>query len=231
MLFRSFRLGSPRSAHEPPGEHALPDYLIGQVPVTNTQYEAFLNSIAATNPSQADRRSPRAHDGRTPAWSRVGAHYAVPESDGWRPDAPVVGVRFDDAVAYCRWRSTQGGKTLRLPTEEEWEKAARGTEGLPFSWGHTWEPAYVAGPETWPQSLPPPVGLVKQDCSPYGMRDAVGGVREWTATVLRGAERRVAVRGGSFKTGGAMGRPLWRRELVHADAVSVDVGFRVLLEI
>lgn len=227
----TFRLGSPRSAHEPPGEHALPDYLIGRVPVTNAQYAAFLDSVAARNPSEADRRSPRAHDGRTPAWTRVGARYPVPEADGWRLDAPVVGVRSDDAAAFCRWRSAQDGKTIRLPTEQEWEKAARGTEGLPFSWGHTWEPAYVAGPETWPQSLPPPVGLVKEDCSPYGMRDTVGGVREWTATVVRGAERRVAVRGGSFKTGGAMGRPLWRRELVHADAVSVDVGFRVLLEI
>lgn len=227
----TFRLGSPRSAHEPPGEHALPDYLIGRVPVTNQEYAEFLESVAATNPSEADRRSPRAHDGRSPAWTRVGTRFAVPEARGWRPDAPVVGVRFDDAVAYCRWRSAQQGNTTRLPTEEEWEKAARGTEGLPFSWGHTWEPAYVAGPETWPQSLPPPVGLVEEDCSPYGMRDAVGGVREWTATVVPGAERRVAVRGGSFKTGGAQGRPLWRRELVHADAVSIDVGFRVLVEI
>ena len=227
----TFRLGSPRSAHEPPGEHALPDYLIGRVPVTNLQYSEFLESVAASDPSEADRRGPRAHDGRTPAWTRSGARFPVPEASGWRPDAPVVGIRFDDAVAYCRWRSARDGQVIRVPREEEWEKAARGTEGLPFSWGHTWEPAYVAGPETWPQSLPPPVGLVAEDCSPFGMRDAVGGVREWTATVVRGAERRVAVRGGSFKTGGAAGRPLWRSELVHADAVAIDVGFRVLLEI
>jgi formylglycine-generating enzyme required for sulfatase activity len=227
----TFRFGSPRSAHEPPGEHALPDFLMARTPVTNQQYASFLESIARRDPKEADRRSPRAHDGRTPAWTRVGGRFPIPEAQGWRADAPVVGIRFNDAAAFCRWLSQQAGTTCRLPTEEEWEKAARGTEGLPFSWGHVWEPAYAAGPETWPESLPPPVGLVEADCSAYGMRDAVGGVREWTGTVIRGAERRVAVRGGSFRTGGSMGRPLWRRELVHADAVAVDIGFRVLREL
>lgn len=143
----------------------------------------------------------------------------------------MVGVRLEDARAYARWRSLKDGVSLRLPFEEEWEKAGRGTEGRAFSWGFDWEPGYAAGPEVWRGHMPPPVGYVEADRSPYGVIDLVGGVREWTASLEPGPGGRAVVRGGSFLTGGMHGRPLWRREVLHADRTAVDLGFRLVREL
>ena len=99
----------------------LPDYYVAKTPVTNAQYVAF---VQATDHRQPDH------------WKN-----GQPPSGKW--DHPVVKVDWHDSVAYCHWLTEQTGRTYRLPTEAEWEKAARGTEGLIYPWGNQWMPGGV----------------------------------------------------------------------------------------
>lgn len=126
---------------------------------------------------------------------------------------PVVGINFYDASTFCNWI---GG---RLPTEEEWEKAARGTDGRRYSWGDE----FGAGRSNLSASGPTPVGSYPDGNSPYGVADVAGNAFEWTNTAITG---KYMLRGGSWHTPSFRGRTTDRGTKLPPDFANYDIGFR-----
>ncbi|MBA3825069.1 MAG: SUMF1/EgtB/PvdO family nonheme iron enzyme [Ktedonobacterales bacterium] len=119
------------------------------------------------------------------------AEKAVPEPRNWasqqqKPDHPVVNVSWLNVVAYALWLSQQTGQTWRLPTEAEWEYAARGTDGRFYPWGSQWDKNRANTSDGGPKTTTP-VGTYadKGDASPFGAHDQSGNVWEWTSSLWR----------------------------------------------
>ena len=93
----------------------------------------------------------------------------------------MVGVSWVEAVAYCRWLSKQTGIEFRLPSEAEWEKAARGAGGRIYPWGNTWEAGRCNSAEAGLNHTTP-VGQYPNGASPCGALDMAGNVWEYCAT-------------------------------------------------
>ena len=156
----------------------------------------------------------------------LGRRFApVPAYPSDMRDYPIVDVSQADALAYCDWLSRRLGRRCGLPTEEQWEKAARGPGGRAYPWGETrprpeiqWQRRFPVGIETYLYSLvvPPrrewaragwywrigspwPVGRVPENVSPYGCRDMTGNVWEWTLSRYHpNLEDYHVVKGGSW---------------------------------
>lgn len=151
----------------------------------------------------------------------------------------MVNVTWRDAMAYCQWLSQQTGEEHRLPTEAEWEKAARGDQDArPYPWGWGFDPHKCNTYETGIGGTSP-VGMFPAGASPYGCLDMSGNVWEWTMTKWtddyanyrpdnrpEGDERRV-LRGGSFLNSRLDVRCAYRYRnfpLIR----NVNLGFRVV---
>ena len=190
----------------------IPPFAVARHPVTVGAYARFLAWVGEDRVALARRHRPPDFDAQRQAGDT----------------RPVTAVRFVDAVAYCGWLSEASGATLRLPTANEWEKAARGADGRPFPWGDRLTPDSCAS--IWsgaPGGPPPPVGSHETDRSPFGVEDCAGGVWEWTGTAVD--ERRLVV-GGSIVSGAAGCRSAVRRAL-DPDQRLPFLGFRVVREL
>ena len=129
------------------------------------------------------------------------ARRLFPPEEGHLWNVPVILVDWFDAVAFCRWRceldaaaareigrdgapSAPPLSPLRLPSEAEWEKAARGTDGRVHPWGDHFDPTFCLMQGSRPfLAQAEPVGTFPIDCSPYGARDMAGGMREWMGDI------------------------------------------------
>ena len=201
-------------------------YFIMRHCVRSRDYLAFLNTLDF---DEAFRRVPGEaglYGDFRPYWTCQDTTWHLPED--WNPDWPVVAINIDDVTAYAAWMSGEVGVVCRLPTEEEWEKAARGVDGRAFPWGSSFDPTFAhmrrsqhGVPRLWP------VGAYPVDCSVYGVMDMAGGVREWTASTF--AEGQIVVRGGSWNDDMDELRCAGRRGL-PPHFRSSSVGFRLVRE-
>lgn len=189
----------------PAGVADLPGFVLAVRPVTMGEYLRFVRDLPA---DEARRRVPRRDEGiqtnGTPYWVHERGRWQIPsvdiDGDPWGPALPVFSISWFDAVAYCAWRAAREGVPWRLPTEREWEKAARGADGRPFPWGAEFDPSLCANGQSRPgRPQPFPVGSHPTDRSPYGVLDLAGGVREWCGDPsYDGDPGRRPVRGGAW---------------------------------
>jgi len=188
----------------------LDGFNIDRYPVTNAEYREFVEATG--------HRAPRHwKDGTVPAG---------------KEDHPVIWVSWDDAAAYAAW----AGK--RLPTELEWEKAARGTDGRAYPWGDTFDAALCNSQEGGVGDTSP-VSSKPDGASPYGVEDLSGNVWEWTADwyqAYRGSlyqleaygETDRTLRGGSWFDGADQVRATVRNKAKPSFRFST-IGFRCAL--
>lgn len=102
-------------------------------------------------------------------------------------DHPVTLVSVADAQAFCAWRGKIERRTCRLPSEDEWEKAARGTDGRYFPWGSRWGPERLNSAQAGPDRTTP-VKSYPRGRSPYGLFDMAGNLFQWTSTPGKAGE-------------------------------------------
>ena len=113
-------------------------------------------------------------------------------------DHPVVLVSHEDAEAFCQWRSKkEKNRTVRLPTEMEWEKAARGEDGRHYPWGDEFDPQRCNTEESGIGHTTP-VTRYPQGRSPYDAHDMAGNVWEWTDSFYNEDKDSYVLRGGSW---------------------------------
>lgn len=184
----------------------LPAFVMQRFPVTFRDWFAFLDDIGRGDAAAVVHHIPRTAPGQ-PTWElREGRWHAETERPADSRDLlalPVFGVSAESAEAYARWLSQRDGKAWRLPTENEWEKAARGTDGRIFPWGDHFDATFCKMRDSRP-GLPAaePIGSFVWDVSPYGARDLAGGVADWCIPDHRQTAprepREVVSRGGAW---------------------------------
>jgi len=163
------------------------DYWIARYPVTNDRFAEFVKATQYV--TQAEKEG--GHSGMTFVKGFDWQHPHGPESNlKDKGDHPVVQVSWHDAVEYCKWlgaklRGAIGTLVVRLPTEAEWEKAARGEYGNEWPWGNKFDPTRCRTSES-SSELTIPVGTYSpQGDSPYGVADMIGNVWEWCHSLSR----------------------------------------------
>jgi formylglycine-generating enzyme required for sulfatase activity len=203
----------------PRQEIVLAEFWIARYPVTYAEWKTFLDETGYNWPGDwyVIRRNWR-------GWLRKFA-----SCGGYPPDManyPIVDVTLADALAYCDWLSAKLGLPITLPTEFQWEKAARGSDGRTHPWGealprpelahlkatHRLSLAYylhnlLVRPRRelarsgwyWRVGAPLPVGAIPQNVSPCGCYDMAGNIWEWTVSLYNEAAPDFhVVKGGSW---------------------------------
>lgn len=182
---------------------SLPEFWIAKTPVTNAQYKKFIDAT----PKQP---VPRHWDAKTRTYP------------AGKADHPVVYVSWHDAQAYAAWAGGQ------LPTEQEWEKAARGTDGRLYPWGND-EPTPNLCNFNGNVGDTTPVGRYSpQGDSPYGCVDMSGNVWEWTESLYADVEAWRVLRGGAWDNSRNLARAAYRGD-VRPDLRRDGIGFRVVV--
>ncbi len=175
----SFRMGDATGEGDPRERPVhtveLSAFYIGRTEVTNAQWRKFRDDPGYDDPKFWPNGIVMPKD-QIPYWNDKRNHGGgTPDSDNY----PVQGVNWDGAVAYCNWLSAKTGKKYRLPTEAEWEKAARGTDARKYPWGNSIDKSFANFVGSQEYDTGKPVGSYPKGASPYGAFDMAGNVMEW----------------------------------------------------
>jgi len=227
----------------------LDDFLIATRPVTQLEYERFVRESGHRAPAIYELPLVVTAGGveRERAFRSTGQPYVWLDSEAPRDrlDHPVTLVRWEDAVAYCAWLSGATGRIVRLPTEAEWEKAARGgLEGKRYPWGDMIdrEMANFTG-DTSPRQTRGTTRCRSYSPNAYGLFDMAGNVWQWVSdwhspsyyatspvhapSGPREGTLRV-VRGGSWLVADSRMLSCSYRHKVPPDTYSYGIGFRLV---
>lgn len=186
----------------------LPTFFIAKYLITYAQFQAFIHASDGFSNSRW--------------WDGLAKREVEPGEQKWPIlNHPRERVSWFDAVAFCRWLSSKLGFEIRLPTEQEWEKAARGTDGRAYPWGGDYisgyaninEKYYEVGTHNLKRTTA--VGIYPQGASPYGVLDMIGNLWEWClneydnpSEISVASDARRVLRGGSWEKPRSPGRPL-----------------------
>jgi formylglycine-generating enzyme required for sulfatase activity len=209
----SFTMGSDKDSPDAAPAHQvdLPAYSIDKFEVTNADFAKFVEATGYKTDAE-----------------KSGEKGWVAYAEG-KDNHPVVKVSWNDAKAFCEWM----GK--RLPTEAEWEKAARGTDGRTYPWGNDWDPKKANGKEAGLRGTAA-AGSFGAGASPYGAMDMAGNVWEWTADWFQPypgnktenpyyGEKYKVTRGGAWFEEAAQ-LTTFNRNATSSTAANDDLGFR-----
>ena len=196
---------------EAPRKAVVEDFYMDTRLVTNALYDMFLGDTGATEFPE---------------------YWDNPEYN--QDDQPVIGVSYEDAVRFAAWLSEQLGAVKRLPTEAEWEIAARGGRDVVYPWGDQSpdEGDFANYNGNGQYAGPSPVGAFEEGKNSYGLYDMAGNVWQWTSTPRDAGKPNglMIVKGGSWMDGPADLRVSNRRDLDPRRGYA-DVGFRLVREI
>jgi serine/threonine-protein kinase len=185
------------------------NFFIARFPVTMGEYCAFLDAVKARG-EEVREHIPRQAEEVFVAMGPDGKYQPVPDTvgkeeslrlhpAGYEPRCPVFSVTWESAMAFARWRSETDGREYTLPAEDAWEKAARGVDGRFHPWGDHFDWTFTKGGLSRPEgACVEPVGAFPTDESPYGARDMVGSIREWTSSWFEERAGTRVLRGGSW---------------------------------
>jgi formylglycine-generating enzyme required for sulfatase activity len=151
-----------RPNERPAGWVDLPAFAIARAPVSVEEFTRFVHAGGA--------RPRRSWGGDRPP-AGYGSH-------------PASNIGWDDAAAYCAWLAAHTGRSFRLPSEAEWERAARGATRRRWPWGDVFDPGYANTSEAGRNGTTP-VDMHPNGASPFGILDMAGNAWEWTSTLCQ----------------------------------------------
>lgn len=200
----------------------LPRFYIARYPVTRVQFQAFIDDPAGYRAVEW--------------WEGLVRPLYPPAISPGPENEPVTGVTWYEALAFCRWLTArlEYSDAVTLPTEFQWEKAARGIDGRRFPWGNDYHAGYANLNEPSSSVLIAlnrlaAVGIFPQSISPYGVHDLLGNVMEWCLDDNTGESLRRVVRGASWLTPADEASAV-RRLMRDGAQAQQDTGFRVCVQ-
>jgi len=191
----------------PPHPLTLSEYWIGKYPVTQRQFRAYLEASA-----------------RPGRW----------KVETGKEEHPVVHVNWPDALAFCRWASQVSGAAIRLPSEAEWEKAARSSDRRMYPWGNQPPTQNLANSGRIFPGVTPVGYFSPQGDSPYGCADMCGNVWEWVSSLYAGypykpqdGREDLAIPGSRVLRGGSMLESGGSQRLVYRNRLNPVIRFNI----
>lgn len=189
----------------------LDEFWIAKTPITNTEYKRFLDANPKYKVPFADEDWAKPYN-----WNR--RKRIFPDGKAFHP---VVLVSWHDAIAYAEWAG------MKLPTEEQWEKAARGTNGEEFPWGNEWRENYCNTSEARLGTTSPVGQYSPHGDSPYGCVDMSGNVWEWVDSWWDATQTTRVLCGGSWNLVSKDARVTFRFK-DYPNYSDLNIGFRVV---